>query len=78
MLLFNDVENQFQLLAALLFQKQSGVSDRCEEIESDLREQRIQLFDKLVEFFPSHMTQPKYNLTDLIQLTPNNRESNNF
>lgn len=61
---------QFQLLAAVLFQKQHCVelSGDAKDVEVHIREQRIQLFDNLVEYFPSHMTQPKYNLRDVIQL----------
>ncbi|KAK6643717.1 hypothetical protein RUM43_005227 [Polyplax serrata] len=61
---------EFQLLAAVLFQKQHCVelSGDAKDVEVHIREQRIQLFDNLVEYFPSHMTQPKYNLRDVIQL----------
>ena len=52
--------------------------DGSRDVEVDLREQRIQLFDKLVEFFPSHMAQPKFNLMDLYQLTLQKCDETNF
>lgn len=67
-------------MAAVLFQKRNCVEneDGSRDIEADLREQRIQLFDKLVEFFPSHMAQPKYSLIDLYQLTLQKSDETNF
>ena len=69
---------QFQLLASSLFSC-SGLDD--EDYTKSMAEtvamptfgspffaQRTKLFDELVEFFPSSMTQPKENLVDLIPL----------
>ncbi|XP_067122078.1 muskelin [Centruroides vittatus] len=66
----NDIEEsrEFQLLATKLFkQSQQKERDINEDLEVDEKHEiRTQLFDRLVEFFPEHMTQPKENLMDLI------------
>ena len=62
---------QFQLLTSVLFreQEESTISsmDGCTD-EMDCHNQRSQLFDQLVTFFPDSMTQPTGNLVDLIPL----------
>jgi len=73
-----DETKEFQLLASSLFSC-SGLDD--EDYTKSMAEtvamptfgspffaQRTKLFDELVEFFPSSMTQPKENLVDLIPL----------
>nr|CAD7262827.1 unnamed protein product [Timema shepardi] len=63
---------EFQLLASVLFQEQDeketplGAGHSVDE--SGCHHRRSQLFDQLIEFFPSFMSQPKANLIDLISL----------
>nr|CAD7442984.1 unnamed protein product [Timema bartmani] len=63
---------EFQLLASVLFQEQDekethlGAGHNIDE--SGCHHRRSQLFDQLIEFFPSFMSQPKANLIDLISL----------
>lgn len=53
-----DEEKQFQLLAGQLFTEEKRNKHTL----------RTQLFDKIVAFFPSDMTQPTGNLSDLVPL----------
>lgn len=57
-------EVQFQGTAALLFKDDNQTGDVTEQIH----EGRYRLFDKLCEFFPKGMVQPKENLFDLMPL----------
>ena len=54
-------EKDFQLLAGSFFSQDGKVSEY---------ELRISLYDQLVSFFPSDMTQPSDNLLDLIPMEP--------
>ncbi|XP_048579219.1 muskelin isoform X2 [Nematostella vectensis] len=62
---------EFQRLSRMLFEApKTEESMQCEEEElsppSNLYVGRTQLFDKLVSFFPDHMTQPKGSLVDFV------------
>jgi len=60
------------LLTSVLFREQedSGKTlvEGSEDEDVDCHQQRSQLFDQLVSFFPDTMTQPTGNLIDLIPL----------
>lgn len=72
------------MLASLLFREQSifkaepmesneGTSDSCNTKSDDpiarkIHTRRIELYDKLSEFFPESLTQPRANLIDLLPL----------
>ncbi|XP_001951423.2 muskelin isoform X1 [Acyrthosiphon pisum] len=62
----SDIEQtrEFQGTAALLFKDDNQTGDFSEQIHK----WRCSLFDKLCEFFPNSMVQPKDNLVDLIPL----------
>ncbi|XP_050538902.1 muskelin isoform X2 [Daktulosphaira vitifoliae] len=55
---------EFQETAALLFKDDNLTGDITEQVH----EWRCNLFDKLCDFFPKSMVQPKENLTDIIPL----------
>ncbi|XP_050432921.1 muskelin isoform X5 [Adelges cooleyi] len=55
---------KFQETAALLFKDDNQTGDIADQIH----EWRCSLFDKLCDFFPKSMVQPKENLIDLITL----------
>lgn len=55
---------QLQGTAALLFKDDNQVGD----VTKQIHEWRCNLFDKLCDFFPKSMVQPKENLIDLIPI----------
>jgi len=61
-----DEEKEFRLLASQLF-KEEGMSDHM---------LRTELFDRLVGFFPTDMTQPSGNLSELVPLESKIRGEN--
>ncbi|XP_011301120.1 muskelin [Fopius arisanus] len=63
---------EFQGLTSVLFREQErldlqGNEDK-EIMERELHQRRAELFDKLMEFFPETLTQPRANLVDLLPL----------
>ncbi|XP_058797930.1 muskelin [Phymastichus coffea] len=76
--------NEFQMLASLLFRESTDFGDESMQnnegtnnflsINSDdpvarkIHSRRIELYDKLSEFFPESLTQPRANLIDLLPL----------
>ncbi|KAF7996641.1 hypothetical protein HCN44_002287 [Aphidius gifuensis] len=63
---------EFQLLTSVLFKSSSSNSrtstdDAAADVDVDqVHNKRVQLYDKISEFFPESMTQPRANLTDLL------------